>query len=25
MAPEIKRDLNDYWKRLKSGELKKTN
>jgi AGCS family alanine or glycine:cation symporter len=25
MAPEIKRDMNDYWKRLKSGELKKTS
>jgi len=24
MAPEIKRDLNNYWGRLKSGELKKT-
>jgi len=23
MAPEIKRDLNDYWGRLKSGELKR--
>jgi AGCS family alanine or glycine:cation symporter len=21
LAPEIKRDLNAYWKRLKSGEL----
>ena len=25
MAPEIKRDLNNYWGRLKSGELKKTH
>ncbi len=23
MAPEIKHDLNDYWRRLKSGEIKK--
>ncbi len=23
MAPEIKKDMDDYWKRLKSGELKK--
>ncbi len=25
MAPEIKSDLNDYWKRLKSGELERTD
>jgi len=24
MAPEVRRDLNDYWKKVKSGEIKKT-
>jgi len=23
LAPEVKKDLNDYWKRLKSGEIKR--
>jgi AGCS family alanine or glycine:cation symporter len=23
LAPEVKRDLNDYWKKLKSGEIKR--
>ena len=23
LAPEVRRDLNDYWKKLKSGEIKK--
>lgn len=23
LAPEVKRDLNDYWKRLKNGEIKR--
>jgi AGCS family alanine or glycine:cation symporter len=22
LAPEVKRDLKDYWERLKSGEIK---
>jgi AGCS family alanine or glycine:cation symporter len=23
LAPEVRRDLMDYWKKLKSGEIKK--
>jgi len=23
LAPEVRADLNDYWRKLKSGEIKK--